>query len=92
MIERVEFSKEIQEIHELLQRDQFEEAVRSAKYSKHERVRFIVAEICIKILIKGVETRELPSETVSQLGRWAYELCPNEYAFQEVYRELGLHH
>ncbi len=90
LIERVEFSKEIKEIHELMQRERFEEAVRSAKYSKHERIRFTVAEICINILLKGVETRELPSETVSQLGKWAYELCPNEYAFQEVYRELGL--
>lgn len=90
LIERVEFSKEMKEIQALLQRDRFDEAVRRAKYSKHERVRFIVAEICIDILLKGAETRKLPFEVISQLGRWAYELCPNEPAFQEVYRQLGL--
>lgn len=90
LIERIEFSQEIQAIHELLKSDRFGDAVRKAKYSKHERVRFIVAEMCIEILIKGAETRELPGEIISQLGRWAYELCPNEPEFQEVYRLLKL--
>lgn len=92
LIERVECSKELKEIQDLMQGDRFDEAVRRAKYSEHERIHFIVAEVCIDILLKGLETRELPFEVISQLGRWAYELCPNEPAFQEVYRTFRLHY
>lgn len=90
LIEKVQVSQEIKEILSLLERDRFSDAVRQAKYSKHEKVRFIVAEMCIDILIKGAETRKLPHEIISQLGRWAYELCPNEPAFQEIYRLMRI--
>ena len=80
----------MQEILELLKRDCLTEAVSRAKYSKHKRVRFQVAEICIDLLIKGAETQQMPSELIYQLGKWAYELCPNEPAFQEIYRQLRL--
>lgn len=46
--------------------------------------------MCIDWLINGVESRKMPIELIHQLGKWAYELCPNEPAFQEVYRELKL--
>lgn len=90
LIENIEFAQEMQEILELLKRDRLSEAVSHAKYSKHKRVRFQVAEICIDLLIKGAETQQMPSELIYQLGKSAYELCPNEPAFQEVYRQLGL--
>lgn len=90
LIERVEFSKEMQEILKLIERDRFSDAVHRAKYSKHERVRFAVAEMCIDLLIKGAETRQMPSEVIHQLGKWAYELFPYEPGFQEIYRQLGL--
>ncbi len=90
LIEGVDFGQEMHEILDLIERDRFSDAVSRAKYSKHERVRFTVAEICIDLLIKGVETRRMPSELIHQLGKWAYELCPNEPAFQEVYHQLKL--
>ena len=91
LIKRVEFNQELEKIDQLLKKNQFEEAVRLAKRSNHERIRYIVAEICLKILIKGVESRQLPLEMVHQLGRWAKELCPYEPAFQEIYRSLRLY-
>ena len=90
LIENIEFAQEMQEILELLKRDCLTEAVSRAKYSKHKRVRFQVAEICIDLLIKGAETQQMPSELIYQLGQSAYELCPTEPAFQEVYRQLKL--
>ncbi len=45
LIENIEFAQEMQEILELLKRDRFSDAVHRAKYSKHERIRFIVAEM-----------------------------------------------
>lgn len=74
-----------------MKRSEFEEAVRKAKHSRHEQVRFKVAEFFIDILINGVNSGDLTNhQTIQQLGRWAYEICPDEPAFQEVYRSLRL--
>lgn len=88
--ERVKFSKEISEIHELMKLGYFAEAVCRAKDSNQERIRFIVAETCIKILIGRSEKGEIFSESLWQLGKWAYELCPDEPTFQGIYRLLKL--
>ncbi len=90
MIDNIEIAQAMQEIFDLLKRDLLSEAVSRAKSSKHQQVRLRLAEIYIDILIKGAETRSMPSELIYQLGRYAYELCPNEPTFQEVYRQLGL--
>ena len=93
LIETVELSQELEEINRLLKSRQLEEVVRRARRSSHERVRYIVAEFFIDILVKGINSGELndPKE-IQQIGRWAYEICPDDPAFQEVYRELGLRH
>lgn len=91
LIERVELSQELEEINRLLKSRQLEEVVRRARRSSHERVRYIVAEFFIDILVKGINSGELNDpEEIQQIGRWAYEICPDEPAFQKVYRELGL--
>ena len=91
MIERLVFVKEMQEFDRLLKQGKYEEVVAKARRSPHERVRFTVAEYFINILISGVDSGELKDyQTIQTLGRWAYEICPNEPAFQEVYRSLKL--
>jgi tetratricopeptide (TPR) repeat protein len=91
MIERLVFVKEMQEFDRLLKQGQYEEVVGKARRSPHERVRFTVAEHFINILVSAVESGELKDyQTIQTLGRWAYEICPNEPAFQEVYRSLKL--
>ncbi len=89
LIERVEYMQEIEEIDKLLKRQKYEEVVSKAKRSRHERVKFRVAEFFIEILINNIDKGDLRDyQAVQQLGRWAYEICPDEPAFQEVYRRL----
>lgn len=91
LIEKVEIAQEEENIDRLMRQDRFEEAVRQAKRSRHESIRFMVAEICIDILLKGAENRSLSFELMHQLGHWAYELCPHEPAFMPLYSELGIY-
>ncbi|MBW4645231.1 MAG: peptidase M, neutral zinc metallopeptidase site [Goleter apudmare HA4340-LM2] len=84
------FSKELKDIHDLMKRDRFDEAVSLAKKSQHDSIRKYVAEFFILILIKGIENRDLSYELIQKLGRWAYQLCPYEPAFQEIFRSLKL--
>ena len=91
MIERIEFNQELDAINNLLKSNKFEEGVKLAKQSRREQIRYIVAELLIEILVDAVNSGNADSpEIIQQLGRWAYELCPNEAAFQEVYRQLNL--
>jgi hypothetical protein len=85
------FSQEIKEIHDLMKRDRFEEAVRRAKFSQHEFIRQYIADFFIMTLIKGIKDRDLPIDLIQKLGRWAYEICPDEPAFQEIYHSLKIH-
>ena len=89
LIERVEYMQEIEEIDKLLKRQKYEEVVSKAKRSRHERVKFRVAEFFIEILINNIDKGDFRDyQAVQQLGRWAYEICPDEPAFQEVYRRV----
>jgi len=91
LIERVEFTQEIEEIDRLLKRQNYEDVVRKAKKSRHDRVRFTVANFFIDILMSAVKKGDLSNyQEVQQVGRWAYEICPDEPAFQEIYRSLRL--
>lgn len=89
MIARLEISKEFADIDRLLKQNRYEEAVRNARRSHHDQVRFTVAEFFIKILIDGINNGDLKDyQSIQQLGRWAYEICPHEPAFQEVFHSL----
>ncbi|BAY09810.1 peptidase M, neutral zinc metallopeptidase site [Calothrix sp. NIES-2098] len=91
VLEVYEFTQELQKIHDLMKRDRFDEAILIAKYSEHESIRHYVAEFFIQTLIKGLQNRDLSFELVQKLGRWAYELCPDKPAFQEIYHSLNIH-
>ncbi|TAE58080.1 MAG: peptidase M, neutral zinc metallopeptidase site [Nostocales cyanobacterium] len=91
MIDNVELSQEIKEINRLFQVEQYEAMLKKAKFSKRERVRYIVAEFFLNMIIKGIQQNRLhDQELILQLGVWAYEICPHEPAFQEIYRSLKL--
>ncbi|MCC5665130.1 peptidase M, neutral zinc metallopeptidase site [Nostoc sp. CHAB 5784] len=85
-----EFSQELKDIKNLMKCDSFDEAVHRAKYSQHDSIRYYVADFFIKTLLKGIQNRDLSFNLIQQLGRWAYELCPDEPAFQEIYRSLKI--
>lgn len=91
LIETIEIDLELQEIDRLWQQSLYEEAVRRAKRSLHEQVRFKVAEVCVDILLKGAQSGNLPFEVMHQLGQWTYELCPREPAFMPIYSKLGIY-
>lgn len=84
------FSQEIKEIHDLMKRDRFEDAVRRAKYSQHASIRYYFADFFIMTLVKGMQDRDLSFDLIHKLGRWAYEICPDEPAFQEIYHSLKI--
>ncbi|NET02431.1 MAG: peptidase M, neutral zinc metallopeptidase site [Sphaerospermopsis sp. SIO1G1] len=91
MIDNVELSQEIKEINRLFHVHQYEAMLKKAKLSKRDRVRYIVAEFFLNLIIKGVQENRLhDQELILQLGTWAYEICPHEPAFQEIYRSLKL--
>ncbi|WP_413172879.1 peptidase M, neutral zinc metallopeptidase site [Anabaena azotica] len=91
IIESIEFNQELEEINLLFKSRQHEAMVRKARHSKRERIRYVVAEFFIDILINGLKEGSLDDhEVMLQLGRWAYEICPDEPEFQEIYRGLKL--
>ena len=85
LIEVIKFNQEIGEVEKLIQNNKFEDAVKRAKKSGNQRIRSVVAEICLDILIKGFKSRELGFDSISNLGLWAYELCPDDQNVQEIY-------
>lgn len=91
LIKKVEYSLEAEKIDRLMKQNQFEEAVSVARQSKNEDIRFRVAELCLEIILKQIQSGNLSHEaiqTLNQIAQWAYELCPREPAFQPVYRQL----
>jgi hypothetical protein len=91
LIERIEFVEEIEEVERLIQKGLYEQVIKKAQNSRHERVRFTVAELLIKILINAAEKGDVKNyQIIQQLGHWAYEISPNEPVFQEIYRSLKI--
>ena len=73
-----------------MKQDRFAEAVRTAKYSQLESIRHYVAEFFITTLVNGINHRSFSLEFIQQLGYWAYEICPDEPAFNEIYRSIEI--
>ena len=86
LIEVIKYNQEIDEIDKLLKSNQFEDAVKRAKQSGNQRIRSVVAEICLDILIEGFKSRELGFDSIYNLGFWAYELSPEKPNVQEIYK------
>ncbi|MEA5592827.1 peptidase M, neutral zinc metallopeptidase site [Rivularia sp. UHCC 0363] len=89
LIERIEYSQEVAEIERLFNNQRYDEAVKKAKCSQ-QQVKFSVANFLIEHLINSVDRELADYQIIQQLGRWAYEICPDEPAFQEVYRSLKI--
>ncbi|NJK58425.1 MAG: peptidase M, neutral zinc metallopeptidase site [Pleurocapsa sp. SU_5_0] len=90
LIKKVEFSLEAEKIDRFIKQNNFEGAINLAKRSDNEMIRFRLAEIFVDALLKGLENRSLSVEEMQQLAQWAYELCPREPAFQEIYSSLRI--
>lgn len=85
-----ELSQKFNKVHDLMKRENFDEAVRYAKYSNCDPLKNYLADFFILKLINGLETRRIPFDVICQLARWAYELCPNRPEYQKIYQDLGI--
>lgn len=88
-IERISSAIEIDEIFKMIRSNRIEAAVGKAKYSSSDAVRLKVSEFLIEILIEGSRKNNLSPTDIFKIGRWAYEICPNESAFRPIYEQLG---
>ena len=90
LIKRIETVQEMNSIIDLMKQNRIDEAVRRAKYSSHQEVKYQTAEIFIDILLAGAKNSQMSHDEMLQLGRFAKEICPYEPAFMGVYNSLGL--
>ncbi|WP_199246412.1 hypothetical protein [[Phormidium] sp. ETS-05] len=87
-----ELSQKFNKVHDLMKWNNFDQAVRYAKYSNCDPLKNYLADFFILKLINGLETRQIPFDVIRQLARWAYELCPNRPEYQKIYQDLGIWH
>jgi tetratricopeptide (TPR) repeat protein len=93
LLERLKLSQEAEEIDRLLKQGEFERAIQKAKYSSNPEIRRLVAQICLEIVIKGIQKPYLTYEeklALNDLTHWAYELCPNDPEFLPLYYLLKI--
>jgi hypothetical protein len=90
LYDKVKDYQEKQKLDKLIKAGDFDQAVQIAKNSSNPRTRFITAELFIKIALESLEKRSLSFDDLQKLGRWAYQIEPNEPAFQEFYRALRI--
>jgi hypothetical protein len=91
LIKKIETIQEMESIINFMKQNQIDDAVRSAKYSSHQEVKYQTAEIVINCLLAGVENRQMGHDEMLYLGRLAKEICPYEPAFMGIYNSLGLY-
>lgn len=85
LIQRIEDALSLEVIEEFLDENNLEGAVNYAKKNGKAKIKNVVADVCVDILIDGFKTRKLGFEDIYHLGRWAYELCPDDPSIQEIY-------
>ncbi|WP_414754417.1 peptidase M, neutral zinc metallopeptidase site [Anabaena sp. CCY 9910] len=83
-------SQELHKIYHLIKGDRHQEAVRRAKSSEYDAIRSYVGDYLMMTLIRGLKSETLPTHLVHQLGRWVYQLCPDDPDYQEIYHRLNI--
>jgi hypothetical protein len=83
-------SLEFKKVHNLMQCDQFPEAVSYASDYGCETLKTYMAEFFILLLIKGLENQQIPVEVARRFAGWAYVLRPNQLEYQRIYRDFGI--
>lgn len=83
-------SQELHEIYNLIKGDRYNEAVHCAKYSQYNAVTAYVGDYLMMILLNGIQNQTFSVHLIDQLGRWVYELCPDDPDYQEIYHRLNI--
>ncbi|AUS99873.1 peptidase M, neutral zinc metallopeptidase site [Nostoc sp. CENA543] len=92
LIQVIEDFIALDKIQELLEKNDFAGAVNYAQQNGQPKVKARLAEYYIDILIDGFKSRNLGFGNIADLGRWAYELCPDHPKVQDIYiisQEIG---
>ncbi|WP_066382480.1 tetratricopeptide repeat protein [Anabaena sp. CA = ATCC 33047] len=85
LMQSIENAIALDAIKVFFDKNDLEGAVRYAKQNGQTKVKNIVAEICIDILIDGFKTRKLGFRDIYELGSWAYELNPENPTVRQMY-------
>ncbi len=82
--------KELNEIKNLIKCERVDNAIYRAKHSQYDAISSYVADYFIIILLQGIKSQTLSAQNAYQLGRWAYELCPDDPDYQKIYTDLNI--
>ena len=93
LIDSIELNQEFKNIQYAFTGRAYAEAIRLARKSRHERIHYLVAKGFVDIAVETINNSSNlnKQEIITQLGGWAYELCPYEPTFQDFYRQLKLY-
>ncbi|MGL4497419.1 MAG: hypothetical protein ACRCU2_00015, partial [Planktothrix sp.] len=83
-------SQEFKKVYDLIQREEFDEAVVYASDYGCETLKSYMAEFFIVFLIRGLENKEITVEVALNFADYAYALRPNQLEYQRIYRDFGL--
>jgi hypothetical protein len=89
LIDRVEMGIESQEIEQLFKQNRVEDVVIKARRSRHQSIRKFVLDIICEVLMNGIKSNSLSHQEIYKIGRWAYEISPNDPELQTLYINLG---
>lgn len=93
LIKKIEINTENLMIQSYLKDSNLSEALRIANSSRHQEVKYKLANCCIEMIVEVVKQGEVNDNIIvgiRQMGEMAYELCPDEPSFQEIYRLLRI--
>lgn len=92
LIQEIESFIVLDKIRELLEKNDLAGAFKYAQQNGQPNVKSRLTEYYIDILIDGFKKRNLGFGHIGDLGRWAYELCPDHPQVQDIYvisQEIG---
>lgn len=93
LMSRIEYDLEAEEVAKLMAQERFDDVVRKLKYSANHELKYKVASIFLEAVIKSVNQSYLTYEekrALKSIASWAYEICPYESDFIEIYQALDI--
>ncbi|GAB4277345.1 MAG: hypothetical protein Fur0025_03210 [Oscillatoriaceae cyanobacterium] len=87
LIERLELARQVEKIYQLMKQNRIEEAVRQAKQSGNQKLRYYLKDVLMEILINASQKGRISFDDVDRLVNWAYELCPEDPSVKQ-YQEI----
>lgn len=90
LIDKTETIIEKEKIFDMIKSNNFDGAVEAAKRSRYAEVRLMVTDLCIDILLNGIQNNSLYHDDIIKLCNWAYQLSPDDPRVREIRYHLGI--